>query len=169
MTQIWTQRFLSLLDVKLAHIPFDFISLHFCNYTERCQLEKPLKYFSILLPMKNDVWFEYGPWKKYNFVSFPSSRFILVIKLRKFDFENHEILYFLLRKKKKNWCRIWICPVKQCLIWIKVYCFSRILAINWEIWVLNFIETDQYFSSKKSVVRSKFLSVFFCLISIFWH
>ena len=39
------------------------ICTHFCNKTEKCKSQKSLKYFSILLPMKNDVKFEYVPWK----------------------------------------------------------------------------------------------------------
>ena len=45
--------------VRSAHVPFDFISLYLfvltCNEIEKHQLEKPLKYLSILQPLKNDV------------------------------------------------------------------------------------------------------------------
>ena len=35
---------------------------------------------------------------------------------------------------------IWICPAKQCLIWFKLSCLSKTLAISWEIRILNFNE-----------------------------
>ena len=44
---------------------------------------------------------------------------------------------------------------KQCLIWFKCCCLSRILAISWEIWTLNF---------KESVVRSKYVPFFFLFL-----
>ena len=39
--------------------------------------------------MKNDVRFDYVPWKMAELVSFPSFGFTLVIKQRNFDFESH--------------------------------------------------------------------------------
>ena len=36
---------------------------YFCNEIERCQWEESLKQFRILWPMKNNIRFEYGPWK----------------------------------------------------------------------------------------------------------
>ena len=42
-----------------------------------------------LRPMKIDVKFEYAPWKNVSLFPFPLFGFTLVIKLRKFDFENH--------------------------------------------------------------------------------
>ena len=39
--------------------------------------------------MKNNVRFEYVPWKMYDFVSFSLFEFTLVIKLRNFDFKSH--------------------------------------------------------------------------------
>ena len=89
--------------------------------------------------------------KMSDFVSVPLFGFTLVIKLKNFDFES-------------PWSIIWS---KHFLIWFKVCCLSRVLAISWEIWILNFIETVQYFSIKKSVVRSKFVPVFFVLY-VFW-
>ena len=32
-----------------------------------------------------------------------------------------------------------MCPVKGCLIWLRLHCLSRILVITWEIRILNFI------------------------------
>ena len=48
-----------------------------------------MKYFSILPPVKNDVRFEYVPWKMFDFVSLPLLGFNLVIKLRNFNVESH--------------------------------------------------------------------------------
>ena len=71
---------------------FYFILLvcaQFCNVIEKSQLFKSLKNVNNLWPMKN-VRFEYIPWKKclvlFHFHSLGS---LLVIKLRKFDFEKH--------------------------------------------------------------------------------
>ena len=49
--------------------------------------------------MKNDVRFEYVPWKMSDFVSFSLFGFTSVIKLRNFDFENHSnTLIFLIKE-----------------------------------------------------------------------
>ena len=66
--------------------------------------------------------------KMSDFVSFPLFGFTLVTKLRSSDFENHWniLIFFWL---KKICCQIWMCPVKQCLIWFKLRCLSKILAI----------------------------------------
>ena len=42
-----------------------------------------------LRPMKNDVRFEYVPWKMSDIVWFPLFRFVLVIKLSNFDIGSH--------------------------------------------------------------------------------
>ena len=84
------------------------------------------------------VRFKYVPWKDvwFCFISFPLFRFTLVIKLKKFGFKGHlNTLIFFDRRR----CQIWLCPVKQCLIWFKLRYLSRILAINWEIRILDFI------------------------------
>ena len=33
-----------------------------------------------------------------------------------------------------------LCPVKHCLIWLKLRCFSKILVIGWKIQILNVIK-----------------------------
>ena len=50
---------------------------------------------------------------------------------------NIKILLYLFDKK---WCQIWLSFVKLCLIWFKVRFFSKVLAISWEIQILNFIK-----------------------------
>ena len=66
--------------------------------------------------------------KMSGIVSFTLFGFILVINLRNFGFESHVNTLMFFDKK----CQIWVCPVKQCLIWYKLRCLSRILAISWE-------------------------------------
>ena len=55
--------------------------------------------------------------KMSGFVSFPLFGFTLVRKLRNFDFEDHENTLILF--DKKNNARF-DCPVRQCLIWLKL-------------------------------------------------
>ena len=75
--------------------------------------------------------------KMSDFVSFLLFGFTLVRKLRNFDFKGHlNTVIFLIKK----WCQIWLCPVKQCLIWLKLRFLSKILAISWEIRMLNVIK-----------------------------
>ena len=76
--------------------------------------------------------------KMADFVSFPFFGFTVFIKLRIFDSESHwTTLIFFNWKKQIMSDLIMSC---QCLIWFKFCCLSRILAISWEIWILNFIE-----------------------------
>ena len=69
--------------VILFHFTF---CAHFWYKIENCQLQKSLKYFNILRPLKNNVRFEYVHGKMSDFVSFPLFGFILVIKLRNSNF-----------------------------------------------------------------------------------
>ena len=46
------------------------------------------KYFSIILPMKNDARSEYITWKCLILFNFHCSWFTLVLKLRNFDFKS---------------------------------------------------------------------------------
>ena len=45
--------------------------VHFCNQIEKCQLQKPLTYFSILRPVKSSIRSEYVPWKNVWFCFTP--------------------------------------------------------------------------------------------------
>ena len=58
-----------------------------------------------------------------------------------------------------------MCPVKQCVISLKLFCLSRILVISGEIWILNFIEMILFFSHKESC-QIKICLVFFFLFVI---
>ena len=123
---------------------------HFCNKIERYQLS----YWNILVfwdQWKCQIWIyliyfdkkdlasdsdtSYG--KMSDFVSFLLFGFTLVIKLRNFNLKAIEILKYFSMKKI---CQVWICPVKQCLIWFELRYMSRILVGSWEMWVLKFIE-----------------------------
>ena len=66
----------------------------------------------------------------------------------------------------KKWYQIWICPAKHGLIWFKLLCFRSILAIGWEILILNLIEN---FSEVRNPWSDQNLPQFCCLIYIFWH
>ena len=59
---------------------------HFCNEIGRWQLQKSLKYFSILLPMKSNVRFEYVRWKTvwFCFISIVWVQFSLITEKFKF-------------------------------------------------------------------------------------
>ena len=56
--------------------------VHFSLKIEKLWFWKSLKYF-------NTVRFEYAPWKNIWFCLLPMFGFILVIKLRNYDFESH--------------------------------------------------------------------------------
>ena len=109
-------------------------------------------------------------------VSLPLVGFTLVIKLKNFDLESHWILqFFLMRKNMKNTLifLIKVCLITdlnmscQCLLWLKLRCLCSILATSWEIRFLNFTKIVQYFTIKKSVIRSKFVLVYFVLFIFF--
>ena len=76
--------------------------------------------------------------KMSDFISFPLFRFILVMNLRNFDFEGH-LNTLIPFDKRKIWRQIWFCSFKQCLVWIKLCCYSKILAIGREMRILDFI------------------------------
>ena len=99
-----------------------------------------------------------------DFVSFPIFGFILVIKLRNLDFEsNWNSLIFV----NKKWCQIWICFVKQYLIWFKLHGLYSILANSWEIQILDFIEIVKYFQLGNLLSFQKLPRFFFALFVFF--
>ena len=105
-------------------------SFFLLGFTLALKLEKfwfwnSMKYFSVFYKKEIYIYIYIclmSHEKMSDFVSFLLLGFTLVIKLRNFDFEI-----------EKKWCSIWLCPVKQCLIWFEFRFFSRILAISWEI------------------------------------
>ena len=68
-----------------------------------------------------DLTMSYG--KMSDFVSFPSFRFTLVIKLRNFDFESHwnTLIFF---DEKKILCQIWQFPMEKSLILFDFHCLG---------------------------------------------
>ena len=101
--------------------------------------------------------------KMLHLVSLPLFGFILIIKLRNFNFKSHwhtsKVFWSKTSTSDLNMSCHWICPAKQYLIWFKLHCLNRILAISWEIQILNVTEIV-YFSIKDFVDRSKFVPVF---------
>ena len=70
-------------------------------------------------------------------------------KTNKFWFwKSLKYLYFLIKEIMSDFkhIQIWHHPVNQCLIWFKLCCLNLILAISWEIRILNFIGIVYYFS-----------------------
>ena len=135
----------------------------------------PLCVFTLVIRMKNfdfeshwNIWiffdkkkysvrFEYVPWKNVWFC------FISIVWVH----FSHKTETFRFWRSLNT--QILLCPVKQCLIRFKLCYLRRVLAISWEIRILNFIKMVQCFSIQEPAVRSKFLPVFFCLKCIFWH
>ena len=101
--------------------------------------------------------------KMLHLVSLPLFGFIFIIKLRNFNFKSHrhtsKVFWSKTSISDLNMSCHWIGPAKQYLIWFKLHCLNRILAISWEIQILNFTEIV-YFSIKDFVDRSKFVPVF---------
>ena len=104
--------------VRFAHVPCDFISLYLIVFTFPVRLKnanyKSLKCFSILRPMKNNVRFEYVPWKNVCFCFIPMVwvHFSHRIKKSRFWKSLKYFKYVLIKKR----CHIWIYPMGKCLI-----------------------------------------------------
>ena len=99
-----------------------FICAHFCNEIERCQLWMSLKYFSILGAMKNNVIFEYVPWKNVWFC-FISIVWVYFNHKTNLDFESHWntlILFWLkryhVRFENVPWKNAWFCCIS--IVWV---------------------------------------------------
>ena len=110
------------------------------------------------------VRFEFVPWKNVWFFFF---MFIVRVhfshKTDQFWFSK-PLKYFNSFLSKK-WCQIGICLVKHCLIWFNFCCLSIILAISWEVQILNFIKIVQL----RNMLSDQNCSGLVCLICIFWH
>ena len=83
------------------------------------------------------VRFEYVPWKNVWFCFISNVCLHFSHETEKFDFKGHWNTSIFSDKK---WCQIWLCPIKQCFIWFKLRCLSKILVISWEIWISHFIK-----------------------------
>ena len=140
-------------DVRFEYVQWKnvwlcFISIvlvRFNHKTKEFWLWKPMKYFNLFFNKKiYYIRFKYIPWKNVWFCIISIVLIHFSHKIEKFRFLK-SLKYFNFFWEKK-WCQIWICPIKQFLIWFKLRCLSRILEISWEIRTLNFIKAVQYFS-----------------------
>ena len=89
---------------------------HVCNDIERCHLQKSLKWFSILWPMKMMPELNMSHEKMSNFVSIPLFGFTVVIKLGSFDFECHWNTS-ILRIEYVAWKNVWFCFIS--IVWVQ--------------------------------------------------
>ena len=96
---------------------------HLCNKIEKCQLQKSLKYFSILRPMKTNVKFEYIPWK-YIWFCFISILWVhFSHKTKKFRFWR-SLKYFKVFDKKMMSDLIMSCQITfglSFVVWMKFW------------------------------------------------
>ena len=114
-------------------------------------------YFSILQSVKNEVRFEYVPWKNVRFF------FTLVIKLRKFDFRIHWNALIFFYKKLTSYLNM-SCQTVSDLVQASLFGFNfsnKLRNTNLKLYWNNLI------SIKESLVRSKLVPGFFCLICAF--
>ena len=93
-----------------------------------------MKYFSILRPMKNNVRFELSHGKMSDFVSIPLLGFILVIKLRNFNFKSHGNILIIFDKERYGvrfeyvtWRNVWFCFIF--IIWVHFHHKISILKV----------------------------------------
>ena len=116
-----------------------------------------MKYFSILEPIKNDVRFEYFPWKNtwFCFMLFLFG-FNLILKLRNFDFESHSNTLIFFDKKWYDvrfgyvpWKNVWFCFIS--VVWVH---FRRKTKSFWFWKPLKYF----YFFKKNDVRFEYFLS-----------
>ena len=112
----------------MENVWFCFTSIvwvYFSHKTEKFWFWKSLKQFNVFDEKRYGVRFKYAPWKNV-WPCFISNVWVhFTHKTEKFRFWK-SLKYFF---DKKEWCYIWICPVKQCLIWFKLRCLSKTLAI----------------------------------------
>ena len=105
--------------------------------------------------IKKYVRFGYIPWKNVTLFHF-HCLFPLFRLLRSLKYFN---IFF---KKIKSH----LCLVKQYLIWFKLRCLSRILAISWEKRILNFIKIV-YFFQFGNLISDQNLSGFAFVLFVF--
>ena len=134
MKKIWCQIWICPMENDW----FCFISIvwfQFSHKNEKFWFWKSLKYFNFLIK-KHSATFEYVPRKNdwFCFISIVGVHFIH--KTEKFQFWS-SLKYFNVFDKRMM--SDLIMPY-QCLIPFKLRCSSEILAILWEIQILNFIK-----------------------------
>ena len=130
-------------DLNISHRKMsEFISIQLFPFTLVIKLQSfdfEIQWNISIFLIENHVTFEYVPWKNawFCFVSNVWVNFSHKTSWN-FHFECHwnTWLFFIIEKQK---CYIWIRPVKQYLIGLKLRCLCAIFAISWEIRILNFI------------------------------
>ena len=112
-----------------------FVCVHFCNEL------KSFSHWNILVlcvqwKMMSDLNISHGKRSDFFFI------FIVWVhfshKTEKFLF-SESLKYLIYIFWSKNMMEIWFIPVKQCLIWFKLRCLSKVLTKSWKIRILNFI------------------------------
>ena len=103
--------------------------------------------------------------KMSDFVSFPLFRVTLVMKLRNLNFKVREntLIFF----DKENDVRFDYVLSNSVWFDLSFVVLSKILAISWEIGILNFIKINSF--KFRNLLSDQNLSGFFCLIYIFRH
>ena len=142
-------------------VSFSLIRFNLVKTTEKFWFWKSLKYFLNINDMTSG--FKMSNEKISDFVSFLLIGYPFVLKLRNFRFESYwnTLIFF---DKETDYVRF---EYILCLTSFKLFCVTKSLAISWVIRTLDFIEIAEYFSIKKSVVRSKFVQVFYFLFVFF--
>ena len=111
-----------------------------------------------------DIRFEYVTWKYvwFCFIFIASIQFLQ--KTKKFQFWI-SLKYFNVLDydvKFSAFCQL----VSNLVIWLKLRCLKTVLALNWEIWILNFTEKVKIFQSS-NCCHMKIVTVFFVLFVFF--
>ena len=164
-------------DLKMSHEKMsDFVSLLLLGFLSVTKLRHfdVESHWNTLIFLDKKVYavrFEYAPWKNVWFCfifivwihfSYKTEKSSFLKSLKYFNF----FFFFLIKKL----CQIWLRPVKQYLFWFKLCCLSRLLVINWEIWILNFIEIVYIFELRNldqiEICLSFFVLVVFYGITI---
>ena len=139
-------------------VSFSLIRFNLVKTTEKFWFWKSLKYFLNINDMTSG--FKMSSEKISDFVSFLLIGYLFVLKLILESYWNTLIFF----DKETDYVRF---EYILCLTSFKLFFVTKSLAISWVIRTLDFIEIAEYFSIKKSVVRSKFVPVFYFLFVFF--
>ena len=87
-------------DLHMPRFILIFVSTHFCNEIERCQLLKLWKYILVFCEQWKMIWdLNMSHEKMSGFVSFLLFGLTLLIKPREFNFKSHWNTIFFIRKR----------------------------------------------------------------------
>ena len=102
----------------MAHLLLDFISFYLIVLNFAMNLKDAIykNHWNIFRPTKMISDLNIYQWKMSDFVSFPLLGFILVIKVRKFDFSSHWSFLIVFNKNRYDirfeyvpWKNVWFC------------------------------------------------------------